>query len=647
MGSGWQTKPAGEDGQRLVEATFDAIPDIIGVQDLDHRIVRYNTAGYNFLELTPEEVRGRRCYELMGWGAPCARCATSIAIQRREPSLIEKYVAELGVWLEVRAYPVMDDAEKITLVIEHLRDITDRKLAEQALKESEERYSLLAERANDAIVVLQEGTFVFVNKAWERLVGYGLDELRDLPLGAALVPEERETVVALYKARLAGKQPPSVYETRLLHKNGHEVEVEISAALFEYRGKPADLAVVRDISDRKTAERERRKLEEQIQCAQRLESLGVLAGGIAHDFNNLLVGVLGNATLALEDLPSDAPARESVEAIEVAGTRAAELVAQMLAYAGKGTVEPRVLDLTPVAQEMVKLLESSIDKKARLRLELAAGLPAVRVDPAQLRQVVMNLVTNASDALGGEAGEIVLSTGMMDHNDEGLQRGACLPGAPPQGRCCYVRVSDTGGGMDGATLGKIFEPFFSTKFAGRGLGLAATLGIVRRHRGAIHVESAPGRTVFTVLLPAWTGAEEEAEETDGARGEHWRGAGKVLLVDDEPLVATVGRRMLERLGFEVQVASNGRVALDAFAAAPETFTLVLLDLSMPVMNGTECLNEIRKIKPDATIVFSSGYSAEEATACFSGLGLAGFIQKPYRYGALAARLEAILGRRRD
>jgi PAS domain S-box-containing protein len=575
----------------------------------------------------------------MGWKRECAECATSLAIKTGDPARVEKYVEELGVWLDVRAYPILDEAGKVVRVIEHLRDISDVKRAEQALRESETRAAAVAERANDAIVIIKGDDYVYANSAWERLTGYTLEELQKMPLPTLLVPEERERVMGYYRARLEGESPPPMFETRVTAKSGEVVDIEISASTLPHEGVVAEMAVIRDISKRRKAEREQRELQEKMQQAQKLESLGVLAGGIAHDFNNLLVGILGNASLALADLPESSPVFDLLGDIESSAMRAAELVQQLLAYAGKGRVFTEPLDLGGVVRDMAQLLEASISKKTGLRLELTGKLPPVEADPNQIRQVVMNLVTNASEALEAN-GTITVTTGSMECDVECLKKtGVELPA----GTYCFIQVTDTGRGLEPSLRSRIFEPFFTTKFAGRGLGLAAVVGIVRNHRGTIQVESKPGRgSSFTVLLPA-AGPGVEAKPV--AASEVWRGEGTVLLVDDEETVRVVGRRMLERLGFEVVIASDGRQALEIFDADPDRFVLVLLDLSMPVMNGTECLEQLRQRGRGAAVpvVLSSGYTEEEATSRFSRQGLAGFIQKPYRLQSLREKVQGILG----
>jgi len=395
-----------------------------------------------------------------------------------------------------------------------------------------------------------------------------------------------------------------------------------------------------DVTDTKEAETERRALEVKLQHAQKLESLGVLAGGIAHDFNNLLTGILGHADLALEALPAGSDVRENVLQMVTAARRAAELSKQMLAYSGKGRFTLKRLHLPELVTEMAHLLEVSISKGSALRRELAAT-PAIEADPTQLRQVVMNLILNASDAIGDESGLIIVRTGAKQC-DRAYLASCYLDDALAPGPYAFLEVEDTGPGMDADTVARIFEPFFTTKFAGRGLGLAAVLGIVRGHRGAIRIQSELGRgTVFRVLFPV---CAEPAEPLDAppAMAPAFRGRGVALVVDDEATVRRLAKTMLERLGFEVLLAADGQQAIDLYREHAERVRIVVLDMTMHPLDGAATFRELQRVRGDVKVVLSSGYSEQDATRTFRGTGLAGFLQKPYRLDDLAGVLRAVL-----
>jgi signal transduction histidine kinase/CheY-like chemotaxis protein len=408
-------------------------------------------------------------------------------------------------------------------------------------------------------------------------------------------------------------------------------------------GSLSVLGVTRDVTDRVSAEAERRGLEQRIQQAQRLESLGVLAGGVAHDFNNLLTPILGAVGLAQQDLPPDSPTRGHLANIQKAARRAAALTNQMLAYAGQRPIEKRRVDLSALVHELGDLLASAGGRRARLVYELPPELPETLGDPAQLGQVAMNLITNASEALGDEGGTISIRTGTLDLPvaPAGQRLGAALDGGPH----VYFEVEDTGCGMDEATLGRIFDPFFTTKFTGRGLGLAAALGIVRGHGGALEIESHPGRgSRIRVIFPAVAREPTRASPEAPENGSSWRGSGTVLLVDDDEGVRAFGEAALTRCGLRVITAFDGREALDLYARRSSEIDVVVLDRTLPGTAGDDVLSEMRRVRPDASVVLMSGY-AEDASAGSGMERAAGYLRKPFTHEALAQEVRKVLEKR--
>jgi two-component system, cell cycle sensor histidine kinase and response regulator CckA len=386
-----------------------------------------------------------------------------------------------------------------------------------------------------------------------------------------------------------------------------------------------------DITDRKRAENEHEQMEKQLLHAQKLESLGVLAGGIAHDFNNILMAIIGNADLALMRVNKESPAVENLHRIEQAASRAADLAKQMLAYSGKGKFVVENIDLNRLLEEMLHMLEVSISKKAVLRLNQHQPLPSVEADATQLRQIIMNLVINASEAIGDKSGVIAITTGCMDC-DRSYLKDVWLDENLANGLYVYLEIADTGCGMDKETMSKLFDPFFTTKFTGRGLGMAAVIGIVRGHKGAIKVYSEPDKgTTFKILFPASSRPAElfnDDSHTDG-----WQGSGTILLVDDEETVRGIGAEMLKELGFATITANDGCEAVEIFKSR-DNIAFVILDLTMPHMDGEQCFRELRQLKPDVKVIMSSGYNEQEVTQKFVGKGLSGFIQKPYKLSTL-------------
>ncbi|HEX5691703.1 MAG TPA: response regulator, partial [Roseiflexaceae bacterium] len=411
---------------------------------------------------------------------------------------------------------------------------------------------------------------------------------------------------------------------------------------YDETGMPRRMMGVNlDITARKRAEEERRQLEAKLQQTQKLESLGMLAGGIAHDFNNLLTGILGYTDLALVELPPGSSARPFIEGAVSGARRAADLTSQMLAYSGKGHFVVEPLDLSGLIAEMSRLLEISISKQCTLTYDLTRDLPSIEADATQIRQVIMNLVINASEAMSDNGGTVALSTGAMDC-DRAYLSEVYLDENLPAANYVYLDVVDNGVGMSEETRARIFEPFFSTKFTGRGLGLAAVLGIVRGHRAALKVYTEPfAGTTFRVLFPAVVApAISSWQRTPEAT--KWRGSGTVLVIDDEYTVRNLACRMLERLGFDAIGVADGREAVELFRANPAHVRLVLLDMTMPRMDGAAVFRELWQIRSDVQVILMSGYNEQTATSQFDGNPPAAFIQKPYRFEELRAAVRKTL-----
>jgi len=399
-------------------------------------------------------------------------------------------------------------------------------------------------------------------------------------------------------------------------------------------------AIRRRLAANALAERESRSLAERIQNAQRLESLSVLAGGIAHDFNNLLTGILSNAGTARRKLSANDPAQQHLSEIVQGSKLAAHLTSQLLAYAGKGQFQILARDLSAAVTEIQDLLETSVRHKAKLTYDLYDGLPAIHADPSQLHQVLMNLVLNASESIEGEV-DVIIRTRVFELTEFDLAE--LVPGSPLKpGRCVALEVEDFGWGMDRETTNRVFIPFFSTKSGGRGLGLAATLGIAHRHGGGIMVESELGRgTLFRVLFPASDDVVTRAPETPVS---DLSGHGVILVVDDDDYILQAVYAMLESYGYSVRLANAGRKAIEIFTQYCDEIDLVLLDMSMPGMNGEETFRELRKIRSDVRVLLSTGYAPDEAAQRFTDSGLAGFLRKPYDADELGGAIKRIVQR---
>ena len=517
------------------------------------------------------------------------------------------------------------------------------------LEQSRNQFFRLFHRAPMGYVVLDEvGLIHEVNETFCQMLNQPRHPLIGRPFADYLDSADRGVFLARYRAlfrRPAGK----ILEARIQCTQGSLFYAQMEGSMLETplngpreREAPLLMLAVTDITARKAAEEQRLQMERQMQQTQKLESLGVLAGGIAHDFNNLLTIILGNASLALDELSSMSPARDSLRAIEKTALRAAELCRQMLAYSGQGRFVIETLQLDELISEMVSLFKASLSKKALLNLNLANTLPSLRGDPSQIRQVVMNLVINAAEALGERSGVVTVSTGVMECRPDDLT-GAYREERLAQGVYIWLEVSDTGCGMDPEIRRRIFEPFFTTKFTGRGLGLSAVLGIVRGHQGALQVTSALGRgTTFKVLFPAAPPVGPQSIPPARASLGAWQGIGTVLLVDDEDSVRTLGARMLERIGFQALVASDGQEALELYQVRREEIVLVLLDLTMPYMDGEETFRQLLRLDPQVRVVMTSGYTENEMAPRFTGQRVCGFLEKPYTLEALTHCLREAL-----
>lgn len=532
----------------------------------------------------------------------------------------------------------------------------------QELEKSDERYRLALEATSDGVWDWDiETNSEYFAPRWCEILGYAPDDPdidRTFDFWASRIhPDDRPGVMDALKQHLENDAPYNV-EYRHLHRDGNYRWQNSRGKAVRVDGKPVRMVgAIRDIQAAKDEEAARLELERELlvqqeqarskfaamemetrlQKAQRLESLAVLAGGIAHDFNNLLVGILGNAGLALMTLPGESPARDIVKAIEVASLRAADLTKQMLAYSGKGRFVVKAFDLSVLVAEMSHLLEVAISKKNVLRLELSEPGPVIEADATQVRQIVMNLITNASEAIGKRSGVISIITGSVEADETYLQTMAYGDDAAP-GIYAFIEVSDTGSGMPPEVIARMFDPFFSTKNEGHGLGLAAMLGIVQGHQGAVRVYSEVGKgTTIKVLFPL---GDSPLTSTPEIQLPVAKQRGYVLVVDDDEDVRAVSKRALQMVGYDVLTAVDGREGVEVFRARRDDIQAVLLDMTMPRMDGKEAFRRMIEISPDVRVILMSGYNEQDATSSFVGRGIAGFLQKPFRPQELIDKITA-------
>ncbi|MCY3020707.1 MAG: response regulator [Planctomycetota bacterium] len=521
---------------------------------------------------------------------------------------------------------------------------------------------LLESTAGGIVGVDAGGRITFINHAGAELLGYTPDEVvgqdvhslfhHDGAAGSSHPPQECPIL-----RTLSAGQGCRIDNECFRRKNGTAVPVGYSSQPVRQDGVVSGAVVTfNDISAQRTAEEalkeseldltERRRaeadglaLEKRLFESQKLESLGKLAGGVAHVFNNLLTVIQGHVEMATAQTPATSPLCSHLQEIATAAQRAAELAGTMLVYSGKARISSRLVDLNTLVADTGRLTATALPPKIVLHYRLADNLPALDADAAQLRQLVMNLMVNAAEAIGDPGGTVTVSTGVV-HASDGLF-AECYPNrALPEGEYVYVEVEDTGCGMDSATQARVFDPFFSTKFTGRGLGLPTVLGIVRAHEGTILLRSRPGSgTTFTVFLPAHSACA--AKESRG--GPPAQRTGVILVVDDEEGIRTLAQALLENEGYSVLTAADGDAALDTLRQHDGSISAVVLDVIMPRMNGEQVLREIRDMKPDLPVLVMSGYSEEVLSPRFEGMGAVSFLGKPFSGAVLCSRLGELLG----
>jgi two-component system cell cycle sensor histidine kinase/response regulator CckA len=622
---GEQLRTVQERLEMLSSASFEGILVHEGGPIMD-----CNTRFAEMLGYDPEEVRGQLTV------SRCVAPEDLPEVRRRLAQQLEGAYVVTGVRKDGTRFRAELQAKQGKLGerpvrVVAVRDVTEHERANALLRESEARLRELARQAFDYIVFSRQGVVVEVTGPMEKLLGVAGGSM----VGRGLLEFVAPFALPLVRQMLEDQRTGS-YETSLVDAAGEYIPVAITAVVTTLDGEPVRMAGVRDLREARQLEQERRRLEDQLQRSQRLESLGVLAGGVAHDFNNLLVGVLGNAELLQDSLhnPED---RELCDSILSAAQRAADLTAQLLAYAGRRDLGARQsIDLAMLWRELCTLLAARLSERAQLELQLMAG-SHVLGDRAGLTQMFMNLLTNASDALEDRAGLIEVTTSHVQEPDARWDHALGAPVGP--GDWVLTEVRDTGMGMAPATLLRIFEPFFSTKDHGHGLGLASCLGIVAAHGGALCVESEPGvGSRFSVLLPAAVGHSSAAP----AQAPSLRPRRKVLVIDDESVVRAFLRRSLERRGYSVLEASGGHAGLRALER--ELPALIVLDMSMPEIDGAEVVRRVRARGLEVPILLTSGNVDPALERRLEPGSFQGFLRKPFSIAELISTIEELLAR---
>jgi len=620
----------GEDGQSYAQA-LEA--DFIAWQDIRNDVIKLVDEGRgSAAQAVTREAGEKHVRLLMGHVSEIRDHASSKAVLfLTEAERTTARTRIIAIALLVAAI-LMCIPLAAVMVMQLQREMEQRVGAQRELEKGEQFVRRALDSQTDTFFLFDpaSGRALRWNCAFREISGYTDSEIAEMPVPSGWYsPDDVAKAVKVVEQVEAGGI--GTVQLSLKTKSGATVPTEyVVTGIRDGEGRVTSMiSIGRDIRERNRMEHERQEMERHAQHVQKLESLGVLAGGIAHDFNNILVGVMGNVGLALDALPGDTEVRAYLEDAEQASKSAADLCRQMLAYAGKGRFVVEVVSLTALVNEMRQLLMVSVSKSVELVFELDSDLPAIRADATQLRQLILNLVVNGAEAIAEQSGRVVVTT--------------CVATDGP-GPCDVVlAVSDTGCGMDAATRQRMFEPFFTTKFVGRGLGLSAVQGIVRGHDGTVHVESEEGRGTrvevrfhATASAPAAVNRERETTVLDGAA------PGDILVIDDEVLVLATTRKSLERAGLTVHTFEDSREGVVFFNAAHRNVACVLVDLTMPTMDGEATLVELQKIDRSVPVVLMSGYDEHDIMARFEGRHLAGFLQKPFPHATLLTTVRGVM-----
>ncbi len=551
------------------------------------------------------------------------------------------------LWMQWNNSAVFDSDGNIIEIISIARDNTEQKRIEDALRESEATFRTHIENSFDVIFTLDaEGTFLFVSPSWERHFGYPASEVIGKPFGPYVHPDDVEPCLEYLIRVLSTGQSGTSPRYRVKRTDGSWLSFVANGTRYiDKNGQMSFIGVGHDITEQLKAEEERLDYERRLLHSQKLESLGVLAGGIAHDFNNLLQAIHGNLELSTKKLPPDSISKRYIEQAIHATRHAADLTSRMLAYSGKGNFIVKELDLNDLVNENASMLRTAVSKAITMELHTGTKLPAIMADIAQLQQVVMNLITNAAEAIEAQPGFIRLSTGVQDY-DKDFLAGSRLFDKPQPGRFVYLEITDNGIGMDRETQERIFDPFFSTKFTGRGLGMSAVQGIIKGHGGALFIESTPGNgTTIKVIFPAVEASVTDTVQNTDADPENTEEvalSGMALVVDDEKSVLKIAVTMVKLCGLKVITACNGTEAVSKFREQYDDIDVVLMDLTMPSMDGVTAMRELKLIKPSVKIILCSGFNEQELSDRVNEQAPAGFLRKPYSMKELGTELQRVM-----
>jgi PAS domain S-box-containing protein len=620
------------ESEKKLRIFIENTPAPVAICDSQMRYLAHSHRWISDYRLDGDDLIGRSHYDVFKtipakWKEEHRRCFSGEIIESED----EPFPRSDGSldWVRRKIVPWRRPGGDIGGLIMFTEVITAQKIAQNSLLESEEKYRKLVDNATEAIFIVQDESIKFPNPRALEILGFEAEDFRPLPYESVIDPEDRERILDVHRRRLAGEENlPTSISLGMFNSRGQEYIVDLSEVVITWEGRPATLNFVRDITEQK-------KLETGLRLAQKMEAVGNLAGGIAHDFNNLLLGIQGSTSLMLMDVDPTHPHFGHMKNIEECIRRTTQLTRQLLGYARGGKYEVEPINLNLIIRHIAEMFART-KKEIWINNNFEDQIWTVEADRGQIEQVMLNLLVNAAQAMP-MGGNIYLKTENAEMTDSLASRHGVAAG-----RYVMISVKDTGCGMDETVRNRVFEPFFTTKERGEGtgLGLASTYGIIRNHGGVITCDSIKGLgTTFTIFLPAST---KNAVENRPAPQTVFSGEGTVLLVDDESMMVAIGRKMLEKLGYRVLTAVSGKTAIDLFTRHHSRIALVILDLIMPGLSGSDTFDKLKKIDPSVKVLLSSGYSAEGPTRKVLARGCAGFLQKPFDLQILSKKIRAVL-----
>ncbi len=522
-----------------------------------------------------------------------------------------------------------------------VREEETRRAAEKVLRESEEKYRMLVENANDLIFIVQDEVVKYANPKAEKVFGCSLAELKSKPFIEYIHPDDRQMVPAVHRREQQGGENENLYSFRAVNEKAEDVYLQINSRLTTWKGRSATIILARDITELKRTAREKEKLEGQLRQALKMEAIGTLAGGIAHDFNNILAAIMGYADLAKDELPADSRAVKKIDAVLKASARARDLVKQILAFSRKAEQDRAPLQLHLLVKETLKLLRASIPSTIEIRRDIDPHSGHILAEPTQIHQVLMNLCTNAAQAMDEKGGVLFVGLDCLELKEKDLKDEA----DPRPGLYIRLTVKDTGGGIDPVIMDRIFDPYFTTKEVGKGsgMGLSVVHGIVKSHDGKITVTSKPNQgTTFKVYFPR---VEEESQPEQDAQAPLPSGVERILFVDDEQDLTAATKGILTYLGYRVTTKTSSPEALALFRSQPDAFDLVITDQTMPEMTGIQLAEELLGVRPNLPIILCTGYSSKVDAGVAGDIGIRAFAMKPVSQDKLAAMIRQVLDER--